>query len=327
MGLRTLSLDRVLVTTVSTGAGTLELGPAVPGYADLSLAGAVSGRRYSFATLDAVGAGGAPSNWEFGVGVATLSGGVWTLTRPLIRKRKDGGTTPVNWGPGTKWVFFGISAADVPLLDSDGWLGLGGDPGRELVAPLDVRAAAPGTGHIANFANAAGDSMFNVRDGIIYTGARMRVLAPLDPADAANRAYADGTALRNVVPVYQGATAGLGADPTVSETTLFNMAIPPNVRAIYGTASINVLIGSGSPATVTFAAYVMNAANGQVGIILNAAAPGGAGQYQVASWPFGYTAPAGANTAGWYLQFRAFRNQPAIINAYTAMAFNICEGN
>ncbi|WP_338661786.1 hypothetical protein VQH23_16315 [Pararoseomonas sp. SCSIO 73927] len=230
----TFGADRVLVTTESTGNGALVLGPAVPGFHDPDLAGLVSGRRYTFASLNAVGTGGSPTNWDRGVGVLTRDGaGVWTLTRPLVRRNRSGGTSAVNWGSGTKYVVLGLSSDDVAMLDTNGWLGLGGDAGRERAAPLDV-VADPG-GPLARFRALFGSVLADVltvtKDGTV-ANLPLSVPAPSAAAHAARQMDVD--AARVVSTITTSADGGV------------NIALPATGSVFELTASITGLAGTGA---------------------------------------------------------------------------------
>jgi hypothetical protein len=70
-------LDGVVLTSSTTGTGTLTLGAPVAPYLSMSGAGAVSGNTYSYSIIDSGG-----GNSEYGTGVWTSGGN--TLTRSPI---------------------------------------------------------------------------------------------------------------------------------------------------------------------------------------------------------------------------------------------------
>lgn len=128
MGTPVITGSRVLVTTTSTGTGTYQLGAAVAGHQTPAQGGVASGARVPYVVVDSLTA---PTQWEEGEGVYT-TGSPDTLTRALVRDNHLGTTAAVNWGSGTKYIFLILPPARVPLLDTDGWLGVGtGTAARE----------------------------------------------------------------------------------------------------------------------------------------------------------------------------------------------------
>lgn len=135
MGTRVALADAVLVTSATTGTGTYALGSAVTGYfqpADVTPS--LGGVRVGYVAVDSLTA---PTIREIGEGVLS-AGAPWTLTRATIRRTLNAGvagSSAVNWPVGTRYVYLTPLAANTPVLDTDGWLGiLTATP----AAPLDV---------------------------------------------------------------------------------------------------------------------------------------------------------------------------------------------
>ena len=69
----------------------------------------------------------APTVREEGEGVLT-SGTPWTLTRATIRRSLNAGvagSSAINWGAGTKYIWLSPLGPTVPSFDTDGYAGLG----------------------------------------------------------------------------------------------------------------------------------------------------------------------------------------------------------
>ncbi|WP_135469846.1 tail fiber domain-containing protein [Crenalkalicoccus roseus] len=114
--------DRVLVQTSTTGTGTYQLGAALTGYQTFAAAGIASGARVAYLVVDSLTA---PTQWEISEGIYT-SGSPPTLTRAMVKRNHLGTSAAVNWAAGTKYVAVVLPADRVPVLDSVGFLGLGG---------------------------------------------------------------------------------------------------------------------------------------------------------------------------------------------------------
>jgi hypothetical protein len=127
MGVPLLTGDRVLQLTTTTGTGTYQLGAAAATtYRTMLLAGVASGSRVMYVVQDDPLT---PTQWEECEGIYT-AGSPDTLTRATVRGGSNG-TSPVNWGSGTKYVYLTAFANRLALLDTDGKLPLS-------VMPFDV---------------------------------------------------------------------------------------------------------------------------------------------------------------------------------------------
>ena len=124
MGTPLLTADRVLVTTTTTGTGTYQLGgTAGPTFRTMAQTDVPSGSRVMFVVQDHPTS---PTQWEEAEGVYT-AGSPATLTRAQVRGGSNG-TSAVNWGPGTKYIYLTAFARRQPFLDTDGRLPLSAMP-------------------------------------------------------------------------------------------------------------------------------------------------------------------------------------------------------
>ena len=98
--------DRVKVTTVTTGTGTLTLGSAATGFQTFSVIG--DGNTTSYAIVDS-----ASGTWEIGIGTYTASG--TTLSRTTVLESSNSGSL-VNFGAGDKDVFVTYPAEKAVFL-------------------------------------------------------------------------------------------------------------------------------------------------------------------------------------------------------------------
>lgn len=103
-----LLLDRVKMTTATTGTGTITLGSAVSPYQSFADANAVDGATYYYLIEDG-------SDWEIGTGVYTASGK--TLARTIISSRISGttGTTELTLSGSATIAVVAPTAALTPV--------------------------------------------------------------------------------------------------------------------------------------------------------------------------------------------------------------------
>jgi hypothetical protein len=110
--------DRVLVQTITPGTGTYQLGVALDGFLTMAQAGITSGSRVSYCVQDSLTE---PTQFEIGEGIYT-SGTPATLSRVQVLRTHGGGSSAVNWGVGTRYVFLAVNAKRLAILDTDGLL-------------------------------------------------------------------------------------------------------------------------------------------------------------------------------------------------------------
>jgi hypothetical protein len=116
MGVQLLTGDRVLQLTTTTGTGTYQLGAAAAAtYRTLAQTGIASGSRVMYVVQDDPLA---PTQWEECEGIYT-TGSPNTLTRATVRGGSNG-TSAVNWGAGTKYIYLSAFAKRLLLADNDG---------------------------------------------------------------------------------------------------------------------------------------------------------------------------------------------------------------
>ena len=128
MGTPLLTADRVLVTTTTTGTGTYQLGAAAgPTFRTMAQTDIPSGSRVMFVVQDHPTS---PTQWEEAEGVYT-AGSPATLTRAQVRGGSNG-TSAVNWGPGTKYIYLTAFARRQAFLDTDGRLPLSAMPAEVM---------------------------------------------------------------------------------------------------------------------------------------------------------------------------------------------------
>ncbi len=98
-------VDRAMMTTATTGTGTITLGSAVPGYQSFATAGLTTGQTVRYCIQDV------SNTWEIGIGTYTTSG--TTLTRGATESSNSGSAISLS---GSATVFITIGAADLSLL-------------------------------------------------------------------------------------------------------------------------------------------------------------------------------------------------------------------
>ena len=130
MGLAVFSADAAMETSVTTGTGSFSLAGPVTGYRTLR-AGITSGATGMFRTES-----DDRLTWEVFLGVLT-HGSPDTLTRAIVLASSTGGTSPINWPVGTRYIGAVFAAQHVATLCSEGYLGLGLGTAARL-SPLDV---------------------------------------------------------------------------------------------------------------------------------------------------------------------------------------------
>jgi hypothetical protein len=132
--------DRVLVTTITTGTGTYDLGTAVAGYLAPADAGVASAARVAYVVVDSLTN---PSTFEIGEGTYT-AGSPATISRTLIVRNSSGGTSAISWSAGTKYIFLAPSASRFVTYDSDGGFSLNTHLTLASGAAASVAVSTPG---------------------------------------------------------------------------------------------------------------------------------------------------------------------------------------
>ena len=218
MGLAVFSADAAMETSVTTGTGSFSLAGAVTGFRTLR-AGLASG---------ATGMFRAESDdrltWEVFLGVLTY-GSPDTLTRAIILASSTGGTSPINWPVGTRYIGAVFAAPHVATLCSEGYLGLGLGTAARL-SPLDVCSSGSTVAQRvrARTADNVNAIDFTTNDGLTtrfridFSGAThgANFRWNIGGASVYNFAFLDN---RNVV-LFDGATAVWSTGTSVSDKRL-----------------------------------------------------------------------------------------------------------
>jgi len=112
--------DRVKVSAVTTGTGTITLGAAAAGYQDFSAIGNGNITYYTIALQSG-------NEWEVGKGTVTQTTGVWYLARDTVFESSNAGNL-VNFSAGTKDVFVTYPAERAIYEEPDGQTLIDGGP-------------------------------------------------------------------------------------------------------------------------------------------------------------------------------------------------------
>jgi hypothetical protein len=105
----------VKCSSSTVGTGPLTVGPAVSGFLDYTTGGVSSGDTVTYTLFDGPSpAAGQINASETGQGVATLSGGVWTQSRDIVRASTNDGM-PINCS-GKELIALTLGAEDIAAL-------------------------------------------------------------------------------------------------------------------------------------------------------------------------------------------------------------------
>lgn len=246
--------DRVLVTTITTGTGTYDLGTAVAGYLTPAGANVASGARVAYVVVDSLTN---PTLFEVGEGTYT-AGSPATISRTLIVRNSSGGTSAISWSAGTKYIFLAPSASRFVMYDSDGGITLSthltlvsgeaasvavstpGDRNTGLFFPGPDRVALATNGSTRLEFNATGAALFNNSHGT--SGQFLKT----------NGSTAAPT-WSSVSPSDIGAVAKSG-------DTMTGALSVAGAHNVYGNAGTNRVVQWATGATVRFQAIVDSAA-------------------------------------------------------------------
>jgi trimeric autotransporter adhesin len=152
--------DRVKVSSLTTGTGTVTLGAAAAGFQNFSVIGSGNTTYYTIALQ-------ASNEWEVGIGTVTDTAGTFTLSRDTVFESSNAGSL-VNFSAGTKEVFVTYPAERAVYLDSAG----------SAVTVLDIGTLGASTANITTA---------NLTSGTVTT-------TPVNNTDIVNKAYADAIA-------------------------------------------------------------------------------------------------------------------------------------
>jgi hypothetical protein len=152
--------DRVKVSSLTTGTGTITLGAAAAGFQNFSVIGSGNTTYYTIALQTS-------NEWEVGIGTVTDTAGTFTLSRDTVFESSNAGSL-VNFSAGTKEVFVTYPAERAVYLDSAG----------SAVTVLDIGTLGASTANITTA---------NITSGTVTT-------TPVNNTDIVNKAYADAIA-------------------------------------------------------------------------------------------------------------------------------------
>jgi hypothetical protein len=163
-------LDRVKVSTATTGTGTVTLSGAVSSsFATFAEAGAVNGGTYRYIIEDA-------GQFEIGEGVYSTSGP--TLTRAVVLMSKVGGsmgTTKINLS-GNAIIFSAPSMVDVPPAIPDATEDTAPDGTADFLLSWDTSASAHKKVKPANLTRSGGMQLF--AQGTVSAAAALDIVLP-----------------------------------------------------------------------------------------------------------------------------------------------------
>jgi hypothetical protein len=222
--------DRVRVSSITAGTGTITLGVAITGFQDFSVIG--NGNTTFYTIVDPT-----TGDWEVGIGTYSSTGP--TLARTTILESSTGGTA-VSFLSNPKDVFVTYPAERAVYVE-------GSTITPATSATLPVVSGGTGAATLTGYVKGSGTSALTASATIPNTD--ITGLGTMSTQDASNVTVTGGSINGTTVGA---STASTGAFTTLSYTgtlTGGTGVIAIGTNQIYKDASGNVGIGTSSPAT------------------------------------------------------------------------------